>query len=101
MTTTAQLELVGDTLVAIRAQGEFDLATSRTLALALEDAANSGRDIVLDLADASFLDVACLRLVLATQERLSTTGRTVVVSNAPAVVRRMIDALHIPDLIAV
>lgn len=101
MTTTAHLEVVGNRVVVIRAQGEFDLATSRTLARALEDAAASGRDIVLDLAAAAFLDVYCLRMVLATQERLSASGRTVVVTNAPPVVQRLVDVLNIPDLIAV
>ena len=101
MATTAHLEAVGERVVVIRAQGEFDLATSRTLTRALEDASASGRDIVLDLAGATFLDVYCLRLVLMTQERLSAAGRTVVVTNAPPVVQRLVDVLHIPDLIAV
>jgi anti-anti-sigma factor len=101
MTTTAHLEALGERAVIIRTQGEFDLATSRTLARALEEAAASGRDIVLDLAGATFLDVYCLRMVLATQERLNAAGRTVIVVNAPPVVRRLVDVLHIPDLIAV
>jgi anti-anti-sigma factor len=101
MATTARLEAVGDRIVVIRADGDFDLSTSRTLAIALEDAATSGRDIVLDLAAATFLDVYCLRMVLATQERLSAAGRTVVVTNAPPVVQRLVNVLHIPDLIAV
>lgn len=101
MSTTARLEAVGKRVVVIRAHGEFDVATSRTLADALEDAARSGRDLVLDLESATFLDVFCLRLVLATQQRLSADGLTVVVTNPPAVVRRLVDVLHIPDLIAV
>ena len=98
---SAQLHAVGDRVVVIRAEGDFDLATSRTLASALEDAAASGRDIVLDLASAAFLDVFCLRLVLATQSRLRAAGRTVVVTNAPPVVQRLVDVLHISDLIAI
>jgi anti-anti-sigma factor len=96
----AHVKLVGDRVVVIYAEGEFDLATSRTLVHALEDAAQIGRDIVLDLAAASFLDMYCLRLVIAMQERLSSAGRTVVVVNAPPIVHRMVDVLHIPDLIA-
>jgi anti-anti-sigma factor len=98
--TSAHLEAVGDRVVVIRAHGEFDLATSRTLSSALEDAAGSDRDIVLDLGSATFLDVYCLRLVLTTQSRLSAAGRTVVVTNAPPVVQRLVDVLHIPDLVA-
>lgn len=98
---SAQLQVVGDRVVVIRAEGDFDLATSRTLSKALEDAADSGRDIVLDLAAAAFLDVYCLRLVLATQSRLRAAGRTVVVTNAPPVVQRLVDVLHISDLIAI
>jgi len=98
---SAHLQAVGDQVVVIRAEGDFDLATSRTLANALEDAAASGRDIVLDLASAAFLDVFCLRLVLATQSRLRDAGRTVVVTNAPPVVQRLVDVLHISDLMAI
>ena len=97
---SAQVEAVGDRVVVIRAHGDFDVATSRTLARALEDAADSGRDIVLDLADATFLDVFCLRMVLAMDGRLRAAGRTVIVTNAPPVVQRLVDALHIPDILA-
>ena len=98
---SAQLQLVGERIVVIRADGDFDLATSRTLARALEDAAASGRDIVLDLSHAAFLDMLCLRLVLTTQDALRAEGRTVVVTNAPPVVQRLVEVLHIPDLMAI
>ena len=98
---SADLEVVGGRVVVIRARGDFDLATSRTLARALEEAARSAGDIVLDLEFATFLDVHCLRLVVSTQERILAAGRTVVVTNAPPVVQRLIDALKIPDLIAI
>ena len=101
MVATAHLEMLGTDVVAIRADGEFDLATSRTLATALEDAARSGCDVVLDLAAATFVDVYCLRLVLMTQELVAHRGRTVVVVNAPPVFQRLVDVLEIPDLIAV
>jgi len=100
MAATAHLEMLGPDVVAIRAHGEFDLATSRTLAMALEDAAGSGCDVVLDLEAATFLDVYCLRLVLITQEVVANRGHTVVVVNAPAVFLRLVDLLDIPDLIA-
>src|SRR5690348_2008874 len=101
MVATAHLEILEPDVVAIRAQGEFDLATSRTLASALEDAAGSGCDVVLDLAAATFVDVYCLRLVLMTQEIVASRGRTVIVVNAPPVFQRLVDVLEIPDLIAV
>lgn len=101
MAATAHLEVLDPDVVAIRAQGEFDLATARTLAEALEDAAGSGCDVVVDLAEATFVDVYCLRLVLITQEVVANRGHTVIVINAPAVFQRLVDALAIPDLIAV
>jgi len=100
MIATAHLEMLEPDVVAIRAHGEFDLATSRTLAKALEDAAGSGCDVVLDLQAATFVDVYCLRLVLITQEVVANLGHTVVVVNAPAVFVRLVDVLEIPDLIA-
>ena len=101
MLATARLEALGPDVVVIRAHGDFDLATSRTLATALEDAAGSGCDVVLDLEAATFVDVYCLRLVLQTQEVLANRGRSVVVVNAPPVFQRLVDVLAIPDLIAV
>jgi len=101
MAATAHLEMLEPDVVVIRAQGEFDLATSRTLARALEDAAGSGCDLVLDLAGATFVDVYCLRLVVATQQTVADRGRTVVVVNAPPVFQRLVDVLDIPDLLAV
>ena len=101
MPATARLEVLDPHVVAIRAGGDFDLATSRTLATALEDAAGSGCDVVVDLAGATFVDVYCLRLVLMTQELVANRGGTVVVVNAPPVFQRLVDALAIPDLIAV
>ena len=101
MTASARLQAVGDRVVVIRAEGDFDLATSRTLAAALEDATSSGRDIVLDLAGSAFLDISCLRLVLDTQSRLRAAGRTVVMTNPPPVVQRLVDILQISDLIAI
>jgi anti-anti-sigma factor len=100
MPATAQLEAQGTDIVAIRACGEFDLATSRTLAAALEHAAASGCDVILDLAAATFVDVYCLRLVLATQAVVASRGHTVVVTNAPAVFQRLVDVLEIRDLVA-
>lgn len=101
MPATAQLEMLGADVVAIRARGEFDLSTARTLATALEDAAGSGCDVVLDLAAAAFVDVYCLRLVLMTQQVVANRGHTIVVINAPPVFQRLVDVLEIPDLIAV
>ena len=101
MPASAHLEVLGPDTVVIRANGDFDLATSRTLATALEDAAGSRCDVVLDLEAATFVDVYCLRLVLMTQEILASRGRTVVVVNAPPVFQRLVDVLEIPDLIAV
>ena len=91
MLATAHLEVLGPDVVVIRAKGDFDLATSRTLATALEDAAGSGCDVVVDLEAATFVDVYCLRLVLVTQE---------IVVNAPPVFQRLVDVLEIPDLVA-
>jgi len=99
-TATARLEVVGDHVVVIRAHGEFDLATSRTLGAALEDAGIGSRNVVLDLAGATFLDVHCLSLLLDAQRRLREAGRSVVVVNAPPIVQRLVEVLRIPDLIA-
>lgn len=100
MVATAVLETIGDHVVVIRAQGEFDLATSRTLSAALEDAGTGSRNVVLDLDEAAFLDVHCLSLLLDAQRRLREAGRSVVVVNAPPVVQRLVQVLQIPDLIA-
>src|SRR4051812_50120778 len=97
MLATAYLEVLGPDEVVIRAHGDFDLATSRTLATALEDAAGSGCDVVLDLERATFLDVYCLRLRLLTREVGPHRGRTVGLGDAPPEFPRLPRAREAPD----
>lgn len=90
---------VGD-VVTLRASGEFDIDTARTLALALHEALRPGKDLVVDLTDATFMDLACLRLVLDAQRRLKALGCSVTVVHPPAGVRRMAELLHLTGLLA-
>ena len=67
--------------------GELDLSTSPQLDQALEEAAASGDDIVLDVKDLTFIDSTGLRVLLGTIESLPETRRLILRGTQPQVVR--------------
>jgi anti-anti-sigma factor len=55
--------------VRVTLGGELDLFSRPALAHALEHAERSGKDVVVDLSELSFMDCAGLALVRAAQQR--------------------------------
>lgn len=84
----------------IEAHGEFDIANAATLADALREACAAGLDVRLDLADVPFLDVCCLRDVMAARQRLAIRGSRIRIVNAARTVRRLLEAIDAGELLA-
>jgi anti-anti-sigma factor len=84
--------------VVVRASGEFDVASTATLAPALRQAYAADVDVDLDLRGTTFCDVTFLRLVLDAANRLHQSGHQLHVLNPPPVLLRMISALNVDDL---
>lgn len=69
--------------------GELDLATTAAADAALRHAGRHANLVVLDLRDLSFMDCPTgLRMVIAADARLRTTGGRLVVVHGPPAVRR-------------
>lgn len=85
----------------LRTVGEFDLASARLLADALRDACSRRVDVVIDLGEVVFLDAFCFGMIIDTADALQRASRRLHVINVPRGVKRMAQALHRDDLLAV
>ena len=73
-----------------RLVGELDYASQPDMKAFFEEAAGSGRDLVLDLSGLSFIDAFGLRCLIELAEAL--TPSRVILQSPTAEVRRLIDA---------
>jgi anti-anti-sigma factor len=96
---TSAIVQLGDGVVTVRVSGEFDLATATMLAEALGQATAAGHDVVLDLADAVFIDVGCLQIIVDAKRRLARGGHRLAVEHPRPVVRRLAAAVQAEDLL--
>ena len=76
----------------VAARGEVDLATVSDLQWRLHDAASPGdADVVVDLTEVTFLDSTGLAAFVSTHKRLAAAGRTLILRNPRANVRRVLE----------
>ena len=83
----------------VHAHGELDIATLTELVPAMRQAALDDLDVVLDLSDVSFVDLAFVRAVLEAQARIEAHGHHLTITHPPHSLLRMIDTLHLSDLL--
>jgi anti-anti-sigma factor len=75
----------------IAVRGEVDLLTAPTLHGAIEGLVGQGHtDIVLDLAEMTFMDASGLGVIADISARLSTSSHALIVRSAPAMTRRIL-----------
>lgn len=80
----------GKAVVAMR--GEIDAVAIPSLSGCLEDAIDSGhRQVVLDMADVSFIDSVGLAAIVAANKRMATCSGTLSVRRPSAHVRKLLD----------
>ena len=85
----------------VRATGEVDAASSGAFRTALEQAVALDRPlVVVDLAEASFLDSAGLSVVFGAQRELAV-GRQLVLGNVPARMLRTLRLAAVPSVVTV
>ena len=77
----------------LRLSGEFDMSSVETFRLAVETSADPEREIVLDLADLTFLDSSGIRAILTAAQEIGTKG--VLLRNPQPNVRRVIELVGI------
>jgi anti-anti-sigma factor len=76
-----------EALLAI--SGELDVATFERLATPLQSAVDAGLNVTVDLANVPFIDVGCVRMMLAAEEALRRRGRALRGMDASPFLRRM------------
>lgn len=84
--STADVE-VDDTTHVIAVRGEVDIFTAPEFKARITDAIDAGRDVVvIDLAEATFIDSSSLGVLISAHRRLSQReGRLIVACDVPAV----------------
>lgn len=83
------------TVIVMALDGELDLASVPQLEQAIDRALESDPErVVLDFAALEFMDVAGLRSVLRSDERLRGLGKRLVIAAPGAGIRRLIELTH-------
>jgi anti-sigma B factor antagonist len=78
--------------------GEIDAATAPHLSAILEQLPTS-TDLVVDLSGVDFMGAAGVTLLLRLRRRLLDDGSTLQLTGATPVIRRVIDVLHLAELL--
>ena len=86
----------------VEVDGELDLASSPQLERILEEEWGNGADeIVLDLAELRFMDMAGLRLLLRATQRAGERGTELVLTNVRRPIRRVFTLTGVGGLLAI
>lgn len=75
--------------VTLYVSGEIDHFTVQPLVDELETACAHGTDVIVDMADVAFMDVAGINCIARAASHLAPSGCTVLVSRAPVPIRRV------------
>lgn len=86
--------------VVVRLAGEADLSTRAVLAQGLQDAADAGDPVEVDLRAVRFCDSSCLGTLGTFSTRLGASGRSCRLVGVPPRTRRIIDLAGLGDVLA-
>jgi anti-anti-sigma factor len=82
-------------------QGEIDMGAAEALLVrTTELAATQDGDLVLDLADVTFIDSAGMRALLILRENLTSGGRTLRLGNVTPEVKRLLDLVGLTGVLS-
>src|SRR3954470_3303270 len=87
---------VRDGVALLVFRGELDLAAASAMRSRVESV--SGRGLVIDLRDVTFIDSSGLRELLNAQESVVGAGRRIVLSGVPATVQRLLEMTGTTEL---
>lgn len=101
MTVPASASLTVDkSAVVVRARGEFDFSTCQALTAVLTQAGDAGLPVVVDVADVSFMDAACLGVIARARDKLTLAGLELRVVGAHGVVRRVFELTDLASILS-
>jgi anti-anti-sigma factor len=81
--------------------GELDLVTALRAETAIRQAQAGARELICDLGDVWFVDLAGLRVLLEATERATSTGGRLTIANCPPIVPRMLRLLKLDGALAI
>lgn len=84
----------------IHVRGEVDLATAPMLQSALQSAIESGRHVVVDLANATYVDLSGFRVLIAGKEALGERQALAVAASSP-LVHRVVKIIELGTILPV
>lgn len=82
-------------LFVVKLCGELDLASVERLRAVERPVADANSPVVFDLADLEFIDVAGIRALVATVDRLRSWGRAVAVCSVPPLTRKVAELVGV------
>lgn len=99
-TSTATLEHVvcGPDVIA-HLHGEVDLANHDMVQAALNEMVATGKDVVIDVTDLEFMDVATARLIMQAAQVVRSRGNGFFVQNPRPLIRRILILLGMDSLL--
>ena len=77
--------------VVVRVFGEVDIVTAPVLKRHLESAIASGRTVVIDLAETTFLDARGVGVLVGARTRIAESGGRLLLRRPPRLVRRVLE----------
>jgi anti-sigma B factor antagonist len=86
-------------VVVIAASGEIDLATAETFHDAIAHHVGPGRKIVLEFSGVEFLDSSGIHVLIVNRQAAVEVGGTLVVRNPNDIVRRVLEAVRLDELL--
>ena len=91
----------GDEIVALCLEGDFDLTNARVLGDQIDLALASGRDLILDLSEATFIDSSVIHvLVRASKAAAGREHAMVLQVGTAAIVERVLELTGIERVLA-
>lgn len=91
-----------DGVVVLSVHGEVDLANESSLRAQLRMAIETGAHlIVVDLMDLRYIDSCGIKALLDVHRSFTYDGRSMVLAGAPPMVQRVLDILHLEQVIPV
>ena len=88
-------------VTVIALHGEIDADVADELYRCVAGGLDDGADVVVDLADASLLDCACIGALVRGRHTADREGRTLVLSGPRPGVRHVLDVTGVPSFVPV
>jgi anti-sigma B factor antagonist len=84
----------------LRVAGELDAASAPQLVAAFQELTPDGREVVVDIAEVSFIDSSGLRALLVIRQEAAATERILLVRRPARQARRLLQMSGLTELLA-